>query len=238
MMFLGKLLIALIGNDDVIVDSGLAKKPFCHFAVWTGGSGDKDRLGSFLCHPSWSFRAGTDMVDGRWNLLLRSFLAKEFVWLVGLPGLEFACLAVIPVLDRTVVSGDPGIDFGFLVADWTFEVFAGKIAVFRTDGIGRGEKILQGQVVLRLHVRGVLQETAEGEAQRKTVRGGSGIPPAETEVVREPPVGQGNQEESEPQILDQSGFNNENQSWVEKVIDRTKFLKPGFKNFNFYNNSV
>lgn len=36
MMFLGKLLTALIGNDDVIVDSGLAKKPFCHFAVWTG----------------------------------------------------------------------------------------------------------------------------------------------------------------------------------------------------------
>ena len=199
MMFLGKLLTALIGNDDVIVDSGLAKKPFCHFAVWTGGSGDKDRLGSFLCHPSWSFRTGTDMVDGRWNLLLRSFLAEEFVWLVGLPGLEFACLAVIPVLDRTVVSGDPGIDFGFLVADWTFEVFAGKIAVFRTDGIGRGEKILQGQVVLRLHVRGVLQETAEGEARRKTVRGGSGIPPAETEVVCEPPVGQGNREESEPQ---------------------------------------
>ena len=48
MMLLGKLLTALIGNDDVIVDSGLAKKPFCHFAVWTGGSGDKDRLGSFL----------------------------------------------------------------------------------------------------------------------------------------------------------------------------------------------
>ena len=34
MMFLGKLLTALIGNDDVIVDSGLAKKPFCHFVVW------------------------------------------------------------------------------------------------------------------------------------------------------------------------------------------------------------
>ncbi len=62
-----------------------------------------------------------------------------------------------------------------------------------------GEEILQGQVVLRLHVRGVLQETAEGEARRKTVRGGSGIPPAETEVVCEPPVGQGNREESEPQ---------------------------------------
>lgn len=47
------------------------------------------------------------------------------------------CLAVIPVLNRTVVTGDPAVNFGFLTADWAGEMLACKVAVFFTDRVGR-----------------------------------------------------------------------------------------------------
>ena len=47
------------------------------------------------------------------------------------------CLAVIPVLNRTVVTGDPAVNFGFLTADRAGEMLACKVAVFFTDRVGR-----------------------------------------------------------------------------------------------------
>ena len=65
------------------------------------------------------------------------FLQAGIVDIVELPVLVLLGLSVIPVLYRTVVTGDPAVNLGLLAAFRAGEVLSGDIAVFFTDGISR-----------------------------------------------------------------------------------------------------
>lgn len=60
---------------------------------------------------------------------------------IELAVLEFLGLAVVPVLNGTVVAGDAAVDLSRLAADGAGILLAGQVAVLGADGIGRGEGI-------------------------------------------------------------------------------------------------
>ena len=68
--------------------------------------------------------------------------------LVGLAVVELGNFAVVPVLDRTVVAGNAGVDFRFAAADRALEVLAVNVAVLRADRVGRGEGVVRELEVL------------------------------------------------------------------------------------------
>ena len=67
---------------------------------------------------------------------------------VSLSHLEFLRLACVPVLNRTVIAGDAGVDFGLLAADWALPLLAGEVAMVFADGIGRRHGVIREFVVL------------------------------------------------------------------------------------------
>ena len=62
--------------------------------------------------------------------------------------LVFLSLAGIPVLDRTVITGDTAPDFGLLSAVRAGEHFSGEISVVLADGIGRAHGVVRQTIVL------------------------------------------------------------------------------------------
>ena len=64
-------------------------------------------------------------------------------YVVGLPLLELLGLAVVPVLYRPVVSGDPAVDLGLLSALGTYAYLAGYVSVVPAYGIGRGDGVVR-----------------------------------------------------------------------------------------------
>ena len=58
-------------------------------------------------------------------------------------------LAVVPVLDRTIVAGDAAVDLSLVAADRAGELLAGQIAVILTYGVCRRHCVVRKLVILR-----------------------------------------------------------------------------------------
>ena len=67
--------------------------------------------------------------------------------IVDLALLKLCNLAVVPVLNRTVVAGDTAVNFRLLAADGAGVLLALEIAVIRADGVCRRERVV-GQFVV------------------------------------------------------------------------------------------
>ena len=67
--------------------------------------------------------------------------------LVFFPVLVFLDFSVVPVLDGTVVAGNPAVNFRIFSTDRAGKMLAALIAMIRTNGVGRGNGVI-GQAEL------------------------------------------------------------------------------------------
>lgn len=129
------------GIKGFIGDAFAVEKQLRGLAVRAGWGGEEEELGDF-----WSF--------GFLRMFAGAVVTFFAYWMlviginVGLPHLEFLDFTGIPVLDWTIITGDTGIDFGFLSAMWALPLLANEIPVLGANGIGWGHGVIRKFVVL------------------------------------------------------------------------------------------
>ena len=81
-------------------------------------------------------------VSGILVTLVHSGLQHGRSDIINLAVLVLLALAVVPVLDRTVVAGDTAVNLGLLAALRTGEMLTGNITVVGTDRVGGGHGVV------------------------------------------------------------------------------------------------
>ena len=162
----------LIHHHGLIADARVGQELLGHDALGAGGGGEEEEAGvgslrlgfggglcAFQLHGG-----GRRSGSGRVGIALKGHAVPEVLGdgaahVIDLAVLELLGLAVVPVLHRTIVAGNAGIDLGLLAAVGAAILLAGQIAVIRADGVG-GRQGVVGQTGKALYLIG--GKTANG----------------------------------------------------------------------------
>ena len=131
----------LIRIDDLIAEIAAIQKLLHHSAVRTRLRREQQQR--IPCR-SWLNRSSSL----RFFLEIRQRSGYQSFDFICPAILELLCLAGIPVLHRTIVSGNAGIDLGLCTALRALPYFAGNIAIIRAYRIGRADRIIRKLVIL------------------------------------------------------------------------------------------
>ena len=136
----------LVGIDLGVFHAGLVKRRAGYFAVGAGGGHKKNVAVLYrLIGRSFGylFRNGLCVLSAD-NAVVGEGGAAD---VINLAVLIFLGFAVVPVLNRAVVTGDSAVYFGGLAANWALFLFARQVSVGLADRIGGGHGVV-GQLVV------------------------------------------------------------------------------------------